>query len=145
LPAQDWTQAEEPKHSCPLKIGFFLSINLEFETHKSLSRIIMEKADLKVLCFSIAIALAVLSQQSLAAGEGSKEADRITALPGQPNDAAVQQYSGYINVDEKDGRTLFYYFVEATTDAAKSPLILWLNGGISFSSLRKIARDEIPT
>jgi serine carboxypeptidase-like clade II len=127
----------------PLKIGFASINNPEFETNGSLSPIIMEKANLKALCFSIATALAVLSRQSLAAGEGSKEADRITALPGQPKDATVQQYSGYINVDEKDGRTLFYYFVEATTDAEKSPLILWLNGGISFSSLRKIVRNEI--
>jgi hypothetical protein len=35
-----------------------------------------------------------------------------------------------INVDEKDGRMLFYYFVEATADAAKSLLILLLNGSI---------------
>jgi serine carboxypeptidase-like clade 2 len=34
-----------------------------------------------------------------------------------------------VTVDEKNGRTLFYYFVEATSDAATKPLILWLNRG----------------
>ncbi|GJN08809.1 hypothetical protein PR202_ga26766 [Eleusine coracana subsp. coracana] len=103
----------------------------------------METANVRALCFSVAIVLSVLSRQSLAAGEGSKEADKITALPGQPRDATVQQYSGYVNVDEKDGRTLFYYFVEAAADAAKRPLFLWLNGGPGCSSFGIGAFQEV--
>ncbi|TVU48108.1 hypothetical protein EJB05_07731 [Eragrostis curvula] len=103
----------------------------------------METANVRALCFSIAIVFAVLPWQSLAAGEGSEEADKIPALPGQPKDAAVQQYSGYINVDEKGGRNLFYYFVEATADPAKSPLILWLNGGPGCSSFGIGAFQEV--
>ncbi|GER51915.1 serine carboxypeptidase [Striga asiatica] len=64
----------------------------------------------------------------------SKEADKISSLPGQPN-AKFQQYSGYINVDEKQERHLFYYFVEAETDPDSKPLVLWLNGGPGCSSL----------
>jgi serine carboxypeptidase-like clade 2 len=61
--------------------------------------------------------------------KGSKEADRITALPGQPPRVNFEQYAGYVTVDEEHGRALFYYFVEAPYDAASKPLVLWLNGG----------------
>nr|CAB3457278.1 unnamed protein product [Digitaria exilis] len=60
-----------------------------------------------------------------------KAADKITALPGQPsNGVDFDQYSGYVTVDEKNGRALFYYFVEATNNAATKPLLLWLNGEV---------------
>ena len=58
-----------------------------------------------------------------------KDADKIAALPGQPNGVSFSQYSGYVTVDEKNGRALFYYLVEAATDSAAKPLVLWLNGG----------------
>lgn len=57
------------------------------------------------------------------------KSDRIASLPGQPA-VEFRQYSGYINVDEKQQRSYFYYFVEAETDPASKPLVLWLNGGI---------------
>lgn len=64
-------------------------------------------------------------------------AEKITALPGQPK-VSFQQYAGYITVDEKQHRALFYYFAEAERDSASKPLVLWLNGGtdknISFIS-----------
>jgi serine carboxypeptidase-like clade II len=85
--------------------------------------------NVRALCLAVATVFCVLSRQSLAAGEGSKEADRIATLPGQPPDAAVQQYSGYVSLDDKAGKSLFYYFVEATADPATKPLLLWLNGG----------------
>ncbi|CAB4316692.1 unnamed protein product [Prunus armeniaca] len=62
------------------------------------------------------------------------EADKITSLPGQPQ-VSFQQYAGYVTVDEKQQRALFYYFVEAETDAASKPLVLWLNGGPGCSSV----------
>jgi len=58
-----------------------------------------------------------------------KAADKITALPGQPDDVDFDQYSGYVTVGEENGRALFYYFVEAPQDASTKPLLLWLNGG----------------
>ncbi|TVU09867.1 hypothetical protein EJB05_43364, partial [Eragrostis curvula] len=70
--------------------------------------------------------------ESLATGSGAdqsalKAADKIDALPGQP-DVDFDQYGGYITVDETNGRALFYYFVESPVDAATKPLLLWLNG-----------------
>lgn len=55
----------------------------------------------------------------------------ISNLPGQPA-VSFQQFAGYITVDHKKHRSLFYYFVEAETDPASKPLVLWLNGGILF-------------
>ncbi|XP_075636882.1 serine carboxypeptidase-like 45 [Castanea sativa] len=61
-------------------------------------------------------------------------ADRITSLPGQPQ-FNFQQFSGYVTVDEKQQRSLFYYFVEAQTQPASKPLVLRLDGGPGCSSI----------
>ncbi|KAL6844874.1 hypothetical protein ACP4OV_025533 [Aristida adscensionis] len=74
---------------------------------------------------------------------GSKDADRITALPGQPPRVNFEQYAGYVTVDESHGRELFYYFVESPYDAASKPLVLWLNGGPGCSSLGAGAMQEL--
>ncbi|KAK4375487.1 hypothetical protein RND71_006164 [Anisodus tanguticus] len=60
--------------------------------------------------------------------------DKIILLPGQPA-VGFQQFSGYVTVDDKKQRALFYYFVEAETDPASKPLVLWLNGGPGCSSV----------
>ncbi|TYJ43663.1 hypothetical protein E1A91_A03G168000v1 [Gossypium mustelinum] len=60
--------------------------------------------------------------------------DRISQLPGQPK-VGFQQYAGYVTVDKRKQRALFYYFVEAEVDPASKPLVLWLNGGPGCSSL----------
>ncbi|CAL5063991.1 unnamed protein product [Urochloa decumbens] len=74
---------------------------------------------------------------------GSKEADRIVALPGQPPRVNFEQYAGYVTVNEEHGRALFYYFVESPYDAASKPLVLWLNGGPGCSSLGAGAMTEL--
>ncbi|KAL2460225.1 Serine carboxypeptidase-like 40 [Abeliophyllum distichum] len=60
---------------------------------------------------------------------GLKEADKILILPGQPK-VVFAQYSGYVTVDPKAGRALFYYFTESE-DPSSKPLVLWLNGGLN--------------
>ncbi|PWA83526.1 peptidase S10, serine carboxypeptidase, Alpha/Beta hydrolase fold protein [Artemisia annua] len=60
----------------------------------------------------------------------------IESLPGQPSDYVVTQYSGYIVTNEKHGRSLFYYFIEAASANHTSlPVTMWLNGGPGCSSL----------
>lgn len=69
---------------------------------------------------------------------GNMEDDLIKGgLPGQPtSNVKFKQYAGYVNVDEKNGRSLFYYFAEsASGNASSKPLVLWLNGGPGCSSL----------
>lgn len=67
-------------------------------------------------------------------GNGYPEEDLVKILPGQPK-VGFKQYAGYVDVDLKAGRSLFYYFVEAETDPHHKPLTLWLNGGFRFVSL----------
>ncbi|XP_011620351.1 serine carboxypeptidase-like 44 isoform X2 [Amborella trichopoda] len=66
----------------------------------------------------------------------------ISSLPGQPQ-VSFRQYSGYINVDESAGTNLFYYFVEAQSNASSQPLALWLNGGPGCSSIGGGAFTEL--
>ncbi|XP_051188152.1 serine carboxypeptidase 1 [Lolium perenne] len=74
---------------------------------------------------------------------GTREADKIAALPGQPPRVNFDQYSGYVTVSEEHGRALFYYFVESPYEAASKPLVLWLNGGPGCSSLGAGAFQEL--
>ena len=64
----------------------------------------------------------VVNEASLAAF------DKINKLPGQPP-VGFQQFSGYVTLDAKKKRALFYYFVEAETNPSSKPLVLWFNGG----------------
>ncbi|KAK2970593.1 hypothetical protein RJ640_011782 [Escallonia rubra] len=83
----------------------------------------------------MAMAIALLHLSFFVEVESSASAhDKITQLPGQPQ-VSFQQYSGYVTVDEKKQRALFYYFVEAEIDPSSKPLVLWLNGGPGCSSL----------
>lgn len=61
--------------------------------------------------------------------EGLRKTDKIKELPGQPNGVNFDQYSGYVTIDPKAGRALFYYFVESSYNPSTKPLVLWLNGG----------------
>ncbi|XP_020575744.1 serine carboxypeptidase 24 [Phalaenopsis equestris] len=68
--------------------------------------------------------------------------DRIEELPGQPP-VNFEQFSGYVLVNEKRGRALFYWLTEATGNAHEKPLVLWLNGGPGCSSVAYGASEEI--
>lgn len=59
---------------------------------------------------------------------GYPEEDLVVRLPGQP-EVGFRQFAGYVDVDVKAGRSLFYYFVEAEDDPDTKALTLWLNGG----------------
>ncbi|ESW09525.1 hypothetical protein PHAVU_009G134900 [Phaseolus vulgaris] len=74
--------------------------------------------------------------------EGYPAEDLIERLPGQPN-VGFKQFAGYVDVDVKHGRSLFYYFVEADNDHHNKPLTLWLNGGPGCSSIGGGAFTEL--
>ncbi|RXH92270.1 hypothetical protein DVH24_033166 [Malus domestica] len=93
--------------------------------------------------WSIIIVAAVFATviQAFSTANSLQEADKFTRLPGQPQ-VNFQQYAGYVTVDEKQERSLFYYFVEAQTNPASKPLVLWLNGGPGCSSVGVGAFNE---
>ncbi|XP_020258204.1 serine carboxypeptidase II-3-like [Asparagus officinalis] len=74
---------------------------------------------------------------------GMMETDKIEELPGQPKGVDFDQYAGYVTVDPKHGRALFYYFVESPQNSSSMPLMLWLNGGPGCSSLGYGAMEEV--
>lgn len=80
------------------------------------------------------MAMAVVVLLQLVTAESSLSlADKIIMLPGQPL-VWFQQFSGYVTVDDKKQKSLFYYFVEAEVDPVSKPLVLWLNGGLKLLS-----------
>ncbi|KAI5405718.1 Serine carboxypeptidase-like 42 [Lathyrus oleraceus] len=74
--------------------------------------------------------------------EGHPIEDLVERLPGQPK-VKFKQYAGYVDIDVKHGRSLFYYFVEADHHPRKKPLTLWLNGGPGCSSVGGGAFSEL--
>ncbi|GAU51230.1 hypothetical protein TSUD_412320, partial [Trifolium subterraneum] len=74
--------------------------------------------------------------------EGYPNEDLIMKLPGQPK-VEFKQYAGYVDIDVKHGKSLFYYFVEADQYPDKKPLTLWLNGGPGCSSIGGGAFTEL--
>ncbi|KAK4802187.1 hypothetical protein SAY86_000390 [Trapa natans] len=73
---------------------------------------------------------------------GYPEEDLVVGLPGQP-DVGFRQFAGYVDVDLRHGRSLFYYFVEASEDPDNKSLTLWLNGGPGCSSIGGGAFTEL--
>lgn len=73
----------------------------------------------------------------------AQDRDRITQLPGQPENVEFAQYSGYITVNQQAGRALFYWLTEAPKNPSSKPLVLWLNGGPGCSSVAYGAAEEL--
>ncbi|XP_024318843.1 serine carboxypeptidase-like 40 isoform X2 [Brachypodium distachyon] len=90
------------------------------------------------------VAVSLSAESSASEYQSSmKAADKITALLGQPEGVDFNQYSGYVTVDEVNGRALFYYLTESPSGASEKPLVLWLNGGPGCSSLAFGAMQEL--
>ncbi|XP_057426724.1 serine carboxypeptidase 1-like [Lotus japonicus] len=75
--------------------------------------------------------------------EQQNSVDKVKSLPGQPQGVDFDQYAGYVTVDAKAGRSLFYYFVESPHNSSTNPLVLWLNGGPGCSSFGYGALQEL--
>ncbi|PVH61817.1 hypothetical protein PAHAL_3G128700 [Panicum hallii] len=100
----------------------------------------MAAAGLLSLCLVSALAF---SSCSLSLASHQRDADRVARLPGQPESPSVSQFAGYVTVNERHGRALFYWFFEAQTTPEEKPLLLWLNGGPGCSSIGYGAASEL--
>ena len=81
------------------------------------------------------VVLCVFAVASVCAAAPSEHL--IENLPGLVNGSSVnfKQYAGYVMLDEKRNKKLFYWFVESQRNPAEDPLVLWMNGGPGYSSL----------
>lgn len=95
--------------------------------------------------FSLICLLAVLFGHCFGDPREDQARDRVWELPGQPSEADFGQYSGYVTVNGKYGRALFYWLTEspASRKPESRPLVLWLNGGPGCSSVAYGAAEEI--
>ncbi|GER47854.1 serine carboxypeptidase [Striga asiatica] len=92
--------------------------------------------------WALTAAVVVVVGLALGSGYGFPEEDLVDRLPGQPP-VNFRQFAGYVDVDVKRGRSLFYYFVEAAEEPHLKPLTLWLNGGPGCSSIGGGAFTEL--
>ncbi|KAK9141484.1 hypothetical protein Syun_010884 [Stephania yunnanensis] len=83
------------------------------------------------------------SSSSSSSSSSRLDLDRVSKLPGQSFNVNFAHYSGYVTVNEKAERALFYWFFEAEEDPSSKPLLLWLNGGPGCSSIAFGVAEEI--
>uniref|UniRef100_A0A2K2AIT1 Carboxypeptidase n=1 Tax=Populus trichocarpa TaxID=3694 RepID=A0A2K2AIT1_POPTR len=95
-------------------------------------------------CWFDAVFIVVISFWLLVSDDvdGYPAEDLVLNLPGQPK-VGFRQHAGYVDVDVRNVRSLFYYFLEAEKDPDQKPLALWLNGGPSCSSIGGGAFTEL--
>ncbi|WCJ37249.1 serine carboxypeptidase-like 20 [Euphorbia peplus] len=68
----------------------------------------------------------------------------ITEIPGFDGTFPSKHYAGYVTIDEKNGKKLFYYFVESQGKPSEDPVVLWLNGGPGCSSFDGFVYEHGP-
>ncbi|EOY03676.1 Serine carboxypeptidase-like 25 isoform 3 [Theobroma cacao] len=91
----------------------------------------MNMTQRQILVSMVLVFLVVSVSRSEGSVREEEEADRISALPGQPK-VSFQQFSGYVTVNKAAGRALFYWLTEAANDPLSKPLVIWPMDSLEF-------------
>ena len=86
--------------------------------------------------------MALLMFALLMAVAWATTSDEILNLPGLSQKQSFKQFAGYLKAT--DDRQVFYWFVLSQSSPATDPLILWLNGGPTCSSLTGCLSENGP-
>ena len=81
-----------------------------------------------------------------AAAVGDAAADKVaslSSLPGWPETADFDMYSGFIAVPETT-KQIHYVFLESRHDPATDPTVVWFNGGPGCSSMLGFLQETGP-
>ena len=70
--------------------------------------------------------------------------DKVDSLPGLHMDLDFNMFAGYLTVSEKNGRNIFYWYVESQNDPSTDPVVLWTNGGPGCSGLIGFGQEHGP-
>ncbi|CAL5068075.1 unnamed protein product [Urochloa decumbens] len=84
--------------------------------------------------------LAILRLPAAAVGSGHV----VTGMRGFDGPLPFYLETGYVEVDERLGVQLFYYFVRSERDPDEDPLLLWLSGGPGCSGISGLAYEIGP-
>ncbi|KAH9624709.1 hypothetical protein KSS87_015608 [Heliosperma pusillum] len=104
----------------------------------------MNKKRSEVTSFLVLLlAICIASTKVIETLSALEEVDRVLSLPGQPSNPQISQFSGYINVNQINGRALFFWFFQSLSQPSSKPLLLWLNGGPGCSSIGYGAAVEL--
>ncbi|XP_037417493.1 serine carboxypeptidase-like 3 [Triticum dicoccoides] len=68
----------------------------------------------------------------------------VSHLPGFHGPLPFSLETGYVQVDDRNGVRLFYYFVQSERSPAEDPVLLWLTGGPGCSAFSGLAYEIGP-
>ncbi|KAH6834393.1 serine carboxypeptidase-like 20 [Perilla frutescens var. hirtella] len=76
--------------------------------------------------------------------EAAPRLSLVRSLPGFKGTFPSKHYSGYVTLEGKPPKKLFYYFVVSERSPARDPVVLWLNGGPGCSSFDGFVYEHGP-
>ncbi|KAJ8440354.1 hypothetical protein Cgig2_012790 [Carnegiea gigantea] len=94
--------------------------------------------------YSIIKGVLIFALVNFILSESAPQSALVTYLPGFSGSFPSKHYSGYVTLDKKHGKKLFYYFVESERNPSKDPIVLWLNGGPGCSSFDGFVYEHGP-
>ncbi|KFK39055.1 hypothetical protein AALP_AA3G195000 [Arabis alpina] len=99
---------------------------------------------MKKLNFLLIISLLLLSLRNQGYNIEAQNSDKVENLPEQPSSPKISHFSGYVNVNQENTRSLFFWLFESLSESPSTrPLVLWLNGGPGCSSIGYGAASEL--